>query len=322
MDENKTVSPTPETPAPAAPKKVRRVGRVAFALVLIASGVLLLINQFVPDFDLLAIVRFAPVILIVLGVEMLIYSAQPNVKLKFDWLSVLGSAFILCVVGVASLIPYFWDTMGPQAEAARDRYRNQLEDKAYQALNADTDLKAKVNSLDFYVDFNYLEADDYTLQDGDDVYMNVTLPESGYVSAQDFANDCWSIFQLMEQAGVPVTEYYFNSNASYDASTNAYSLDFPASYAEGLTAEQLALRVQTQYQFDGDFSPSQADRDNAVKDVLREEVIGEYSDEHDGEYPGDEYVEQEVERRFQGYFPALEQPATAETAATASDSAA
>jgi len=60
--------------APAAaprPKKVRRVGTVAFALLLIAAGILLLVQQFVPDFDLLAIVRFAPVLLIVLGAEVL-----------------------------------------------------------------------------------------------------------------------------------------------------------------------------------------------------------------------------------------------------------
>lgn len=46
------------------PKKVRRVGSIAFALVLIAAGVLLIVYQFVPQFDLLKILKFSPVILI------------------------------------------------------------------------------------------------------------------------------------------------------------------------------------------------------------------------------------------------------------------
>lgn len=39
------------------PKKVRRVGSIAFALVLIAAGVLLIVYQFVPQFDLLRILK-------------------------------------------------------------------------------------------------------------------------------------------------------------------------------------------------------------------------------------------------------------------------
>ena len=68
------------------PKKVRRVGSIAFALVLIAAGVLLIVYQFVPQFDLLKILKFSPVILVALGIEMLVYSARPDVKVKFDWL--------------------------------------------------------------------------------------------------------------------------------------------------------------------------------------------------------------------------------------------
>ena len=84
------------------PKKVRRVGSIAFALVLIAAGVLLIVYQFVPQFDLLKILKFSPVILIALGIEMLVYCARPDVKVKFDWLAMLGTAFTLCIVGTAA----------------------------------------------------------------------------------------------------------------------------------------------------------------------------------------------------------------------------
>ena len=94
MDEIKTNPPVENTTA-EPPKKVRRVGTIAFAVLLIAGGVLLLAQQFMPKANLLAVLKFSPAILIVLGIEVLVYSAKPDVKLKFDWLGVLGCAFIL-----------------------------------------------------------------------------------------------------------------------------------------------------------------------------------------------------------------------------------
>lgn len=320
MDENKTIPPTPETPAPAAPKKVRRVGRMAFALLLIAAGILLLVQQFAPQFNLIGVVRFAPVLLIVLGVEMLVWSAKPDVKVKFDWLSVIGCAFILCVVGGASVLPYLWSVAGPERSYAQTRYNAELQNTAYQTLNADTDLKARINSLYTHVYFNHYENGTYTLQDGDEVYLYVELLP--YADAETFAADCYAITQYLEQAGLPVTEYQFDSHLGASDTGTHYSLHYLSSFAEGLTAEQLAQRVSCTYQFEGNIYSTLADRDNAVKAILRDEIIDEYSNAHDGEYPGDEYLEQEVERRFQEYFPTQEQPATAETAAPSSDLAA
>ena len=50
------------------PKKTRRVGTLAFALVLILAGVLLMLYQLMPSLDLLWILKFSPAILIVLGI--------------------------------------------------------------------------------------------------------------------------------------------------------------------------------------------------------------------------------------------------------------
>ena len=107
------------------PKKVRRVGSIAFALVLIAAGVLLIVYQFVPQFDLLKILKFSPVILIALGIEMLVYCARPDVKVKFDWLAMLGTAFTLCIVGTAALLPLAISEWGPARSYAQSRIESQ-----------------------------------------------------------------------------------------------------------------------------------------------------------------------------------------------------
>ena len=331
MDDFKTAAPAPETgAAPSAPPaatppakpKIRRIGRVAFALLLIAAGVLLLVQQFVPHFDLFSIVRFAPALLIVLGIELLIYSARPDVKVKFDWLGVLGCGFILVIVGCSSLIPVVWSIYGPARDNARNRYQSELQDQFYQALNADTDLKAKVRNLQIYVRFNHTQSDDYTLQDGDYVYVSVTLPENGYADATSFAQDCLRITQLCTDAALPVSDYDFTSDPGNYSNGMSYSLHFLASFANGLTADQLAQRVDTYYQYDGSSYSSQADRDNAAKAELREQIIDEFANEHNGEHPGEEYIAQEVEKRFNELFPAApkapaapEAPATPESAA-------
>ena len=311
MEETKQTTPT-------APKKVRRVGRFAFALLLIAAGVLLLIQQFVPHFDLLSIAKFAPVLLIVLGIEMLVYSARSDVQLKFDWLSLVGCAFILCVVGGASVIPLFWGYVSPAREYAQSHYQSMLQNQFYTALTADPELKAKVRNLQVYVDFNHTSSGDYTLEEVDDVYVYVELPENGYPDAVSFASDCRRIAQLCQQAGIPADRYDFNSEDN-TSNGSSFSLNFLASFADGLSDEQLAQRVSSYYSYDDTSYTSKANRDNAAKADLREQVLQEYEDAHEGEYPGDEYLNQEVENRFNALFPAAPEapaaPATPESAA-------
>ena len=243
MDENKNPSASTATQTPEAPKKVRRVGRVAFALLLILAGVLLLLQQFVPNFDLLTIARFSPALLIVLGVELLIYSANPNVKVSFDWLSVLGCGFILAIVGCSSLVPILWNSYGPTREYAQNRYETQLQDQAYQALNADTDLKARIDNLQISVWFNHIQDGTYTLQDEDSVYLDIELQQNGYADTAAFTADCYRITQLMEQSGIPVDTYNFNTYSDQYGNGNSYSLSFLSSFFEGLSEEQLAQRV-------------------------------------------------------------------------------
>lgn len=301
MDENKTASASQTAPAP---KKVRRVGRIAFALLLILAGVLLLVQQFVPHFDLLSIVRFSPVLLILLGIEVLVYSANPAIQVKFDWLSLLGCGFILVVVGCSSLVPVVWNLYNPQRDYSQSRYQSQLQSQFYQALNADTDLKARIRNLQIYVDFNHTESGEYTLQDGDTVTVYVELPENGYADAAAFAADCRRITELSEQGGVRADDYSFTSSTGNSGTGSGYSLDFLASFANGLTDEQLAQRVVSYYEYDGTRYDTKAERDSAAKAELREQIIDEFASENDGNYPGEDYLNQEVEKRFQALFPA------------------
>lgn len=224
------------------PKKTRRVGTLAFALVLILAGVLLMVYQLVPRFNLLQIVKFSPIILVVLGIEMLVYSA----------------------------------------------------------LTADPELKAKTGYCGVNVWFNHGAGGSYTLQSGDDCVLNATLT-GPYADAESFAADCIGIMQLAADKDLGFTSYHFSSGEDTDDGISYY-LDCVASYPAGLTAAQVARRVTESYHYDGSSFSSEADRDEYIKTRLRDDIAEEYANAHDDVYPDDDYVDAEVERRFNEQF--------------------
>lgn len=282
------------------PKKTRRVGTLAFALVLILAGVLLMVYQLVPRFNLLQIVKFSPIILVVLGIEMLVYSAKPDVLVKFDWLAMLGTAFTLCVVGAAALLPLAISEWGPARSSAISRIETEKVDALYSALTADPELKAKTGYCGVNVWFNHGAGGSYTLQSGDDCVLNATLT-GPYADAESFAADCIGIMQLAADKDLGFTSYHFSSGEESDDDVSYY-LDCVASYPAGLTAAQVARRVTESYHYDGSSFSSEADRDEYIKTRLRDDIAEEYANAHDDVYPDDDYVDAEVERRFNEQF--------------------
>ena len=282
------------------PKKTRRVGTLAFALVLILAGVLLMVYQLVPRFNLLQIVKFSPIILVVLGIEMLVYSAKPDVLVKFDWLAMLCTAFTLCVVGAAALLPLAVSEWGPARSSAISRIETEKVDTLYSALTADPELKAKTGYCGVNVWFNHGAGGSYTLQSGDDCVLNTTLT-GPYADAESFAADCIGIMQLAADKDLGFTSYHFSSGEDTDDGISYY-LDCVASYPAGLTAAQVAQRVTESYHYDGSSFSSEADRDEYIKTRLRDDIAEEYANAHDDVYPDDDYVDAEVERRFNEQF--------------------
>lgn len=253
MEEIKTAAPAQEPP-----KKVRRVGTVAFALLLIASGFLLIAHQFLPNFDLLYVFRFAPALLILLGIEVLIYGTNPKVQMKFDWLAITGSAVTLCIVGAATLAPYVWQYLGPANAAAERSYSTRFTDALYTALRDDPALKSRISNLYVAVSLNHYGDD--TLQDADDVSAGGCFGNTYYETAEDFAADCLRIYQAAKKANIPVRNYTFYTDTDRSNTARGYNLDFLASYAEGLTPAELAKNVHETYYYNGDAYDTLEDR--------------------------------------------------------------
>ncbi len=303
MEEIKTAAPAQEPP-----KKVRRVGTVAFSLLLIASGFLLIAQQFLPNFDLLYVFRFAPALLILLGIEVLIYGTNTKVQMKFDWLAIVGSAVTLCIVGAATLAPYVWQYLGPANAAAENAYTNRFTDALYTALSDDPALKSRISNL--YVSVSLKHYGDDTLQDADDVSAGVCFGNTYYETTEDFAADCLRIYQAAKKADIPVRYYSFYTDTNRSNTARGYNLDFLASYAEGLTPAELAKNVHETYYYNGDAYDTLEDRLAAERADTGEIASDEYAPEAAQESaPAEEEIPTDEE-------PTAEEPTTEDIAAS------
>lgn len=229
-----------------------------------------------------------------------VLKSKPDVLVKFDWLAMLGTAFTLCVVGAAALLPLAVSEWGPARSSAINRIETEKVDALYSALTADPELKAKTGYCGVNVWFNHGAGGSYTLQSGDDCVLNTTLT-GPYADAESFAADCIGIMQLAADKDLGFTSYHFSSGEDTDDGISYY-LDCVASYPAGLTAAQVAQRVTESYHYDGSSFSSEADRDEYIKTRLRDDIAEEYANAHDDVYPDDDYVDAEVERRFNEQF--------------------
>lgn len=303
MEEIKTAAPAQEPP-----KKVRRVGTVAFSLLLIVSGFLLIAQQFLPNFDLLYVFRFAPALLILLGIEVLIYGTNTKVQMKFDWLAIVGSAVTLCIVGAATLAPYVWQYMGPANAAAENAYEHRFTDGLYNAMNDDPALKGRISNL--YVSVSLNHYGDNTLQEGDNVYAEACLGNTYYATAEDFAADCLRIYQAAKKADIPVRNYSFYTDTDRSNTARGYRLDFLASQAEALTAAELANQVDETYYYNGDIYGTLEERLDAERADTGEIASDESAPETAPESaPAEEETSTDKE-------PTTEEPTTEEIAAS------
>ena len=124
MQEQQNYAPQP--PAGLAPEslvpKQRRVGTFTLGLLLIMIGVMIPCVMIWKE-KALTIIQFAPAILIVLGVEVLVYAFRYREgKLKYDW-AAIWLVFLLTIgVGAASIFSPFvqrWKTLEQQTYGER-----------------------------------------------------------------------------------------------------------------------------------------------------------------------------------------------------------
>ncbi len=241
-------------PRPAAPpRKARRVGTLTMALCLIVTGAVLLLRVFMPGIDVLFLARLSPIVLVLLGFEMIIASIRfKEEKLRFDFLSAIVCVLLIGGSLTAAAVPEIL-----RYEIFGDRESSRLEAELEQSTAPLLKAELPVSSLDWYVGLDRYSYDDSglspaDLNPGNNVQVQVYMPHE-YQSAAAFAKDCHRALELM-LSQVPHINYasFFSSRETggYEGDVK-YALWLNGISAMDQTAEQLAEAVEAMYWYDG-----------------------------------------------------------------------
>lgn len=273
-------------PKAAAPQKVRRVGTFTFGLLLIAAGVLLLAAMIVPITDLLNIARFAPAILIVLGIEVLIYAGRPGVILKYDFVSMVACTCIILVVGAVSVLPQAWSWFGPENAARRQTLTTQLENAVYDAVSANASLKGQVVEARCTISGDALYTPGGLSMENvnrGQVYASFTLnPAMG--TAQEFAAVCQKIAAAC--ANLPIGEFNFSTEpvGNQQQAQQNFTLHRSGLWLKDADAAAVAQSVYSWWTYDGYTFDSKESMEDWLQNKEREPNADAYEQAYEEGY--------------------------------------
>lgn len=201
--------------------KNRRVGTFTLGLSLIAFGIIFLIALFSKSFDYMAIIKFSPVILILLGIEIILGAIlTKDDKMKYDGLSIF---MCICVIFVSMLLSgaaLAYKKFGNEF-ITQERYRQQLHNTISDELSEYPFVTYESASLDIYDTEGLPKAYNY-----DDSKMHVTL----YINIsldndtkEEFADKIVIINNKLknENIGFNLVKYTADNNLHFDSNSSA-----------------------------------------------------------------------------------------------------
>lgn len=178
---------------PNAPIR-RRTGTLTLGLALILVGGCILGYCFVPGFDLFAAAKLSPLLLVLMGLEILIGSFLKGDEYRVNFGSVLLCLILVGCSLCVAVIPMFWDYYGPESEQREAQITSELSSTCYDQLKNSgvTDLDSHLNRYTQAEHLNELTAADH-------LYVNVDL-RGEYADAAAFARACQPVLSVLTQA--------------------------------------------------------------------------------------------------------------------------
>lgn len=244
-----TAPPAPATPPtasplPVQPPKIRRVGTFTMGLSLMATGGAAIYSLFNPSVNLLTIFRFTPAILIILGIEILVFAIIGGSRLKYDFLSMVVCTLLIGTTLCLSAVPFAYTHWGPERSYTENRLEGELYDLCYQQLGNNSN----VSTVSVSVDLRTRMADESltvsSLTPGDWVRCTIEL-DGDYPSARAFAESCKTVMSKLLKTGAKFDSVMFTSNGNV-----YYELELNGLYRQSMTADKLEPFVTASPQTD------------------------------------------------------------------------
>lgn len=216
----------------------RRVGTLTMGVALVASGVTILAYMIKPDLDVTWITWLAPVILIMLGLEIIVrYTLHKHTNFRYDVFSgfiCLVVVFVCLIIsGLHGWLPY----VSPARYEAQHVLSLQMEDDIYSALDGVGGVAEVYVSVDVEPK---MMATGRSLEDYSIGYSRVTVTLAGETATEDeFAAACRKVLDRLQSANIELRASHFNG----DGPNCSYDLYLNSKFQMGLSSEELALQV-------------------------------------------------------------------------------
>lgn len=101
-----------ETRDQTAPRPARRVGTFTFGVTLVAFGLWMLASLLLPELDLSWGLKLSPLVLVLLGIEVLL-AARRNSTIKYDWVGMVLCCLIV-LTALALFTAAWWMARDPE----------------------------------------------------------------------------------------------------------------------------------------------------------------------------------------------------------------
>ena len=199
--------PAPEQPTPSAPRAARpekrptrrrRTGTLTLGLALILVGGCILAYTFLPAFDLFTVAKLSPVLLILLGGEILCGAFRSGDEYRVNFWSVLMCLFLTGCCMCLALVPLVWEYVGPDASRRNQAMQAQFEQECFDLLGGDTLSRMGVTISAEGSGAEHLDA----LEPGSYVGVSATL--AGQFEDEDaFAAACFPVLDALTQVVDP-----------------------------------------------------------------------------------------------------------------------
>ena len=260
------------------PQSVRRVGTITAGVVLILSGIVLCISLFNREFDYLLLCKFAPLLLVLLGAEVLLSQlCAKRMRLKYDFLSMLLCFFVLCCTMAALCVPLAMRYYSPERQVAETKLAQQWEESLYAELkgNPHVDTVSATVYLPDLIDMSTVNSLD-ALNAFRNNYLTVEL-SGNFATKEAFLQACEPVINAVKKSGVKSDQ--FNIRTPQRQEAIAYEIHLEGPYQMDKEPKQLADKVYVWYrEEDGSYV------DDSTKKYLqaqREEEEQQIADEMD-----------------------------------------
>ncbi len=213
--------------------KVRRVGMFTMGIALILSGIVALIYLFYPSLDLVSLLKYAPALLVLLGVEILVcgFVFRGDV-IKYDFLSMFVCFALICACVAAAAVYPLLSYYGPQLQITEETLSSEACSVYQQALLNEDDVRSVWADVSLLPTTAQEDVSLSSLRPGDTVRISVELL-SEYPSKEAFCEKAEEILRRFDSAQPQADQVRIVSGDS------RYRLDVSSPFETNFTSVQL-----------------------------------------------------------------------------------